>query len=96
MPGGYVDRKEAVETAAVRETFEECNVRVRIEDLVGVYSYPGKLAVVIVYKARYLEGKLTPKDETQAAEWFSEKEIPWSDLAFRSTTDAVRDYFEIK
>ncbi len=96
MPGGYVDRKEAVETAAVRETFEECNVRVRIEDLAGVYSYPGKLAVVIVYTARYLEGKLTPKDETQATEWFSEREIPWGDLAFRSTTDAVRDYFEIK
>ena len=96
MPGGYVDRKEAVETAAVRETFEECNVRVRIEDLAGVYSYPGKLAVIIVYTSNYLEGKLAPRDETLEAKWFSEEEIPWDNLAFRSTVDALGDYFAAK
>ncbi len=96
MPGGYVDRKEEVETAAMRETLEECGLKVHIDGLLGVYSYPGKLAVIIVYTSNYLEGKLAPRDETLEAKWFSEEEIPWDNLAFRSTLDALRDYFKIK
>ena len=93
MPGGYVDRGETVTAAAAaRETMEECGIRVKIGDLVGVYSYPGRIAVVVVYRAEYQSGELRPKDETLEATWFSRDDIPWADLAFQSTTDALRDY----
>jgi ADP-ribose pyrophosphatase YjhB (NUDIX family) len=96
MPGGYVDRGEVVEEAALRETEEECGLRIRLTGLLGVYSYPGKVEVVIVYLAEHQGGELVAGDETRAFGCFSLEEIPWAELAFESTRDALDDYLELK
>ena len=95
MPGGYVDRGEKVEDAAIRETSEECGLNIRIRSLLGVYSYTGRIPVVVVFEGDYVSGELSPKDETSEALFFSKEEIPWEDLAFQSTKDALRDYFSL-
>ena len=38
LPGGFIDLGESAEQAAVREAFEETNLRVRLTGLLGVYS----------------------------------------------------------
>ena len=96
MPGGYVDRGEEVPAAAVRETEEECGLKTRILDLLGVYSYTGLIPVVVVYLAEVVSGELKAGDETAEARVFAKSGIPWRDLAFRSTGDAVRDYIDRK
>jgi len=96
MPGGYVDRGEKITAAAIRETQEECGLKVQLKDLVGVYSYTGNTQVVVVYAAQYLSGDLMAGDETLEARMFSLEDIPWKSLAFQSTTDALRDYCKIK
>jgi ADP-ribose pyrophosphatase YjhB (NUDIX family) len=96
MPGGYVDRGEEVLGAAIRETREECGIKVLPNEILGVYSYTGYIEVVIVYLAEYLSGNLAPKDETLEARLFAEEEIPWKELAFQSTTDALKDYYRLK
>lgn len=93
MPGGYVDRGEEVTSAAIRETEEECGLKTRIKHLHGVYSYPGRMAVVVVYVAEYVSGELIAGDESEEAKLYRPEEIPWGDLAFRSTTNALRDYY---
>lgn len=96
MPGGYVDRGEEVKVAAIRETEEECGVKTRINKLLGVYSYPGQVPVVIVYLAQYISGDLIPGDETLEANLFSQRQIPWDNLGFQSTVDALKDYYTLK
>lgn len=92
FPGGYVDRGEALETAALREAREECGLEVRLEGLIDLYSYPGRTPVIIVYAALRLGGELQCDDESLDARWFAPAEIPWTELAFPSTDAALRDY----
>ena len=91
-PGGYVDRGELVKDAAVREAREEAGLQVRLERLINVYSYPGRAPVVIVYAATIVGGTLMVDDEGLEARFFRAEEIPWDELAFPSTHDALREY----
>ena len=96
MPGGYVDRGERVEDAALRETEEECGIIIRIKEVLGVYSYVGRLGVVVAYLAEHVSGELIVGDETQEVKLFRQDEIPWDDLAFPSTSNALKDYCKLK
>ena len=93
FPGGYVDRGEVVAAAAVREAREESGLDVRLEGLVNIYSYPERPPVIIVYAATAIGGRLRHDEESLEIRTFSEAEIPWGDLAFRSTREALRDYY---
>jgi 8-oxo-dGTP diphosphatase len=95
FPGGYVDRDEAVQDAAIRETKEESNLDVKLGPLLNVYSYPHSAHVIIVYAAEVIGGSLAAADESEEARVFKPSEIPWDDLAFRSTRDALKDYVEL-
>jgi 8-oxo-dGTP diphosphatase len=92
FPGGYVDRGEELQAAAIREAREESGLDVRVESLVNVYSYSGGAPVIIVYAATVLGGDLCSDDECLEARVFPADTIPWNDLAFRSTAEALRDY----
>ena len=93
FPGGYVDRGEEIRTAAMREAREEAGIDIRIDGLVGIYSYPGTTVVIIVYSAVWLGGPLAIDDEISEIRQFAAADIPWHELAFPSTKDALRDYF---
>jgi len=95
FPGGYVDRGESVQDAALRETKEESNLDVRLRALLGVYSYPRSPNVIVVYAAEVLGGELRAGDETVEAQAFETSRIPWDELAFPSTKDALSDYLRL-
>ena len=92
FPGGYVDRGELLTAAAVREAREESGLDVRLDSLVNVYSYAGRAPVIAVYAATVLGGMLCADDECLEAAEFDSAAIPWTELAFRSTHDGLRDY----
>ena len=91
FPGGFLDRGERVEDAAIRETWEEVNLRVEVTKLVNVYSYPGYPVVVIVYQAKVIGGELQAMDETLEVGTFAPADVPWDELAFPSTRDALAE-----
>lgn len=95
FPGGYMDRGETVQDAAVRETKEESQVEVKLGPLLNVYSYRRSPSVIVVYTAHVVSGKLAAGDECVEARSFAPEQIPWDDLAFDSTRDALKDYIKL-
>jgi len=95
FPGGYVDKGEVVTTAAIREAREEAGLEIRIDRLLNVYSYSGRPLVVIVYTATALTADLNCDEECLEARWFAPDEIPWQSLAFDSTREGLREFYNL-
>jgi ADP-ribose pyrophosphatase YjhB (NUDIX family) len=93
LPGGHVNRGEEMEAATLREINEETGLEADLRGLVGVYSYPDHPVVLAVYQARALSLDLRPSAEALEIAFFRQSEIPWDELGYRSTGDALRDYF---
>ena len=91
VPGGFVDLGESVEQAAVREAMEELGIQVTLTGLLGVYSKPEDRIVLVVYTAvTDDEPQLT--DEATEITIVEPTEIPWDEIAFWSTTQALKDF----
>jgi len=92
FPGGYIDQGETVEEAGIREAKEEVNLDVRIDSLLNVYSYRGRPVIIIVYAVQIVGGELRAADEAIEVNAFPPEQIPWKNLAFPSTREALEEY----
>ncbi|RLE58684.1 MAG: ADP-ribose pyrophosphatase [Thermoprotei archaeon] len=80
LPGGFVEYGEKVEDAIIREVLEETNVRVKIRDLLGVYSDPDRdprgHVISIAFLLEYVSGDPTGGDDAIEAGWFDINNLP--------------------
>jgi ADP-ribose pyrophosphatase YjhB (NUDIX family) len=93
FPGGFVDLGETVQQAAHRETTEELGIAIELGALVGVYSRPDSHVVLIVFAATTTD-EPTATEEASEVRGFRATQIPWDELAFWSTRDALRDFLD--
>ncbi len=96
FPGGYVDRGETLDSAALREVQEESGLVVRLRRLLGVYSLPQNPVIVVAYAGDVTGGSLKIDDESLAVRSFAPADIPWDQLAFPSTVQVLKDYLALE
>jgi len=94
QPGGFMEVDETVTEAAVRETLEETGLLVEPHELVGLYSRLEAAVVTLVFEARIVGGEARVTPEALEIRAFAPDAIPWSEIAFKTSWYALRDWVE--
>lgn len=93
LPAGYMELFETMEQGAARETREEAEAVIDIEQIYCIYDIPRIGQIYSLFKANIVNGEFGCGEETIESRLFEEHEIPWNDLAFPSVERTLRHYF---
>jgi ADP-ribose pyrophosphatase YjhB (NUDIX family) len=93
LPAGFMELGESTADGAARETDEEAGAQYEMEGLFAVMSVVRVGQVHLFYRARLLNDTFEPGHETIEAKLFTEAEIPWDEIAFRTVKLALELYF---
>ena len=93
LPAGFMENGETVAQAALRETHEEANARIEIEEMYTVISVPHVSQVHVVFRARLLDLEFSAGEESLDVALFREEEIPWQEIAFRTNAMTLHHFF---
>lgn len=93
FPGGFLEIGESPSEGAVREAKEEVGLDVKLRGLQGVYTRRPQGIVLVVYDGlSESDAAIVGDFESSAVRWFAIDEIPWPELAFETTEEALRDW----
>jgi ADP-ribose pyrophosphatase YjhB (NUDIX family) len=94
LPAGFMELNETTEEGAARETDEEAGAKIRMEGLQSVLSVPRVGQVHLFYRAKLLSDRFDPGHETIEARLFTEEDIPWEEIAFKTVKETLVCFFE--
>jgi ADP-ribose pyrophosphatase YjhB (NUDIX family) len=94
LPAGYMENKETLKEAALREVWEEANARIEIKKLHTVFNIRHVNQVYFLFLAQLIEPEFSNGIETLETRLFGFDEIPWEDLAFPSNIFALKQYIQ--
>src|SRR6476646_2386252 len=90
LPAGFMELGESAEDAAIRECHEETGLLVRVDHLLGVYSYGEgqRTGLLIIYAATATGGDLVAADDATEAGVFALDALP-TPMAFPTHLQAI-------
>lgn len=94
LPAGFMELDETTHEAAMRETWEEANARVELQDLFMVINLPYVNQVYMMFRSRLLDKDFSPGPESLEVDLYTQEDIPWDTLAFPTIRETLRCYFE--
>ena len=93
VPAGFMELGETMEQGATREILEEACAEIQIGHLYASVDVVEAGQVHLFFTAVLLSD-FNAGDESLDAALFSEQEIPWAEIAFRSGKFALEKFFE--
>jgi len=93
LPAGFMELHETTAEGAARETDEEAGAQFELEGLFTLLNVARVGQVHLFYRARLLNDTFHPGSETIEARLFTEDEIPWDEIAFRTVKETIERYF---
>jgi len=96
LPAGYLEMGETLEGGAFRETVEESGAKIKITRLHAVYNIPRISQIYFFYLAEMEDASLDIGPETLEAALFKPEDIPYQEMAFPSSTFAIKQYLAFK
>ena len=93
LPAGFMELGETTSQGAARETDEEAGAQFEIGALFSLMNVPRVGQVHMYYRATLLSDQFNPGVETVEARLFSEAEVPWDELAFRTVKETLEHFF---
>lgn len=93
LPAGFMENGETTLEGAARETWEEAGARIEIGGLYSLFNLPHINQVYLMFRARLLDLDFHPGIESLETRLFTEAEIPWDDIAFRTVRATLEHYF---
>ena len=94
LPAGFMENGETTAEGAARETLEEAGARIELGPLFSLIDVPHVEQAHLFYRATLLHLDFEPGPESLEARLFTEAEIPWDDIAFRTVGQTLRWFFE--
>ena len=93
LPAGFMENGETTLEGAARETWEEAGAHIEIGALYTLYNLPHINQVYLMFRAQLLDLDFRPGVESLETRLFTETEIPWDDIAFRTVRATLEQYF---
>jgi len=93
LPAGFMELNETTSEGAARETVEEAGAQFELQELFTLLNVARVGQVHLFYRARLTSAEFDPGSETIEARLFRESEIPWDELAFRTTQETLQYFF---
>jgi len=94
LPAGFMENSETTSQAAMRETQEESGANIELHELLSVINVPHVSQVHLFYRATLLDLDYVAGTESLEVALFSEDDIPWENIAFQTTVQTLRFFFE--
>ena len=93
LPAGFMELDETTAQGAARETDEEAGAQIEMGPLFSLLNVRRVGQVHLFYRARLLSDQFNPGYETIEARLFTEAEVPWDELAFRTVKETLERFF---
>ena len=93
LPGGFQELHETLAEGAARESWEEAGAKISIQQLYIAYDIPFAGQATFAFIAHLESEDFSPGPESLDVRLFTEEEIPWDELSFRTVSIALRHFF---
>ena len=93
LPAGFMENDESTKQAALRETLEEAGAHIELQDLFSVVNVLPVQQVHLFYRAQLLDLNYAAGEESLELALFTEREIPWDEIAFPSVFFTLEKIF---